>query len=333
MALNEPAQGIAFLIKTTGRTADEVQSLVSDYSVRETKGTLESDPAEFDGLIGMVLDSLAKKEISVSSLLAKWNTFCYNLKDGYCSADWLKETSESTASDYEEIVSQESLNRLNDDVWGNDKLDYLKIRMPGSLAKDLKWVGCSGSIGERFSLKNINIVKSKHDILDSGFYEITLEKGISMDGWDGLVLPREGSLYVDGLDRLTEGETLWDTIPEEASDYRGENYEKYVVLWNAAKRGFEIASAYGSAVTGGKIYNVVYKPVTQGSLWPEAMLSAAALGGLYGKDLEELVETYVWVSANSETKGYSGQDRDSREFQVLANRVNILAWDVKVARR
>ena len=79
--MNEPAQCIAYLIKTTKRNADGVRLLVSDYNVRVSSNTLDSQPNEFDSLVKSAIDYLESKDISISSLLAKWNTYCYNLKD------------------------------------------------------------------------------------------------------------------------------------------------------------------------------------------------------------------------------------------------------------
>lgn len=329
MALNEPAQCIAYLIKTTKCNADGVRLLVSDYNVRASNNTLDSHPNEFDSLVKSALDYLESKDISASSLLAKWNSYCYNLKDEYCDPKWLQagehEESEGVAEEgveYHEVVGQEGLDNLINKYWSLDD-DSLYLEIASSVASNLKWSGYSGSVADRYTLGSIEVTKSNNDILGAGVFHIRLDKGITLEGWDGLTIQDDSCLSVNGKKRFTESEALW-------KEYQGNS--PYKDLWNAALKGFKIASGYGSMVTGGRIYEKVYSPVTERPLWPEALLSAAALGGVYGEDLKNTVESYIWVSANSETKGYSGEDSSSRPFQVLANRVNILSRAVGVAR-
>jgi hypothetical protein len=328
MSLNEPAQCIAYLIKTTKCNADGVRLLVSDYNVRASNNTLESKPNEFDSLVKSAVDYLESKDISVSSLLAKWNSYCYNLKDEYCDQKWLDEgeyeegKAKEEGIEYHEVVGQEGLNNLINKSWSSDD-DSLYLEMPSSVAVNLRWSGYSGSVADRYTLGSMEITKSNNDILGAGVFRIRLDKGITLEGWDGITLKDDSCLSVNGKKRFTQSEALW-------KEYQGDS--QYKDLWNAALKGFKIASGYGSMTTGGRIYEKVYAPVTEHPLWPEALLSAAALGGVYGEDLKNTVESYIWVSANSETKGYSGEDSSSRPFQVLANRVNILAEEVGAAR-
>ena len=326
MAMNEPAQCIAYLIKTTKRNADGVRLLVSDYNVRVSNNTLDSQPNEFDSLVKSAIDYLESKDISISSLLAKWNTYCYNLKDEYCDPKWLKGDKEQADEEgqikYQEVVSQEGLDNLVNRSWSLDD-DSLYLEMSSTVASKLRWSGYSGSVADRYTLGSLEAAQSNVDILGAVVFHIRLDKGITLEGWDGLTTNADNCLAVNGKKRFTKSEALWE-------EYKGDS--RYKDLWNAALRGFKIASSYGSMTTGGRIYEKVYAPVTEDYLWPEALLSAAALGGVYGEALENLVESYIWVSANSETKGYSGEDFSSHPFQVLANRVNILAGAVGVAR-
>lgn len=326
MAMNEPAQCIAYLIKTTKRNADGVRLLVSDYNVRVSNNTLDSQPNEFDSLVKSAIDYLESKDISISSLLAKWNTYCYNLKDEYCDPKWLKGDKEQVDEEgqikYQEVVSQEGLDNLVNRSWSLDD-DSLYLEMSSTVASKLRWSGYSGSVADRYTLGSLEATQSNVDILGAVVFHIRLDKGITLEGWDGLTLQGDSCLSVNGKKRFTQSEALW-------KEYQGDS--QYKDLWNAALRGFKIASSYGSMTTGGRIYEKVYDPVTEHPLWPEALLSAAALGGVYGEALKNTVESYIWVSANSETKGYSGEDSSSRPFQVLANRVNVLAGAVGVAR-
>lgn len=326
MALNEPAQGIAYLLKITGLDVDELHSVISDYNVRESKGLLGQQPEKYDGYIKEVIDSLAVKEISVSSLLAKWNTYCYNLKAGYCSPKWLEEPLGGVndgAGSLKEVVSQEALNALVANAWETDK-DSIDFLIQSPIAQSLSWVGFNGSVGDGFTLDSVETYKARHDILDANLFRVHLEKGVTVDGWDGFKTKKEGVLYPGGYDRLTESNMAWP------DGYSGDGV--FDGVWNAAKRGFEMASAATSPVTGGHIYSMIYNPVTHSSLWPEALLAAAALGGFGVDNLRNAVESYVWVSANSETKRYEGEKEGTWEYDSLANRVNLLAWGVGVAR-
>lgn len=327
--MNEPAQCIAYLIKTTKRNADGVRLLVSDYNIRDSKGILNEQPNEFDSLVKSAVNFLDSKNISISSLLAKWNTYCYNLKDEYCDPQWLNDQEEDDGQadskgqvEYHEVVGQEGLDNLINSFWTLDDAS-LYLEMSSTVASGLKWRGYSGSVADRYTLGSMEVTKSNDDILGAGLFHIRLDKGITLEGWDGLTLDAESCLAVNGKKRFTESEALW-------KEYKGDS--QYKDLWNAALRGFKVASGYGDMRTGGRIYEKVCAPVTEHYLWPEALLSAAALGGVYGEALKSMVESYIWVSANSETKGYSGENSSSRPFQALANRVNILARAVGVAR-
>lgn len=327
--MNEPAQCIAYLIKTTKRNADGVRLLVSDYNIRDSKGILNEQPNEFDSLVKSAVNFLDSKNISISSLLAKWNTYCYNLKDEYCDPQWLNTQEEVDGQadgegqvEYHEVVGQEGLDNLINSFWLLDDAS-LYLEMSSTVASGLKWRGYSGSVADRYTLGSMEVAKSNDDILGAGLFHIRLDKGITLEGWDGLTLDAESCLAVNGKQRFTESEALW-------KEYKGDS--QYKDLWNAALRGFKVASGYGDMRTGGRIYEKVCAPVTEHYLWPEALLSAAALGGVYGEALKNMVESYIWVSANSETKGYSGENSSSRPFQALANRVNILARAIGVAR-
>lgn len=335
-------RGTIYLLKVTGRNISEVHSLVKEYIFRDSYGNSGDRKAgEYDWEIERVIDWIKQSGSSPSVYLAKWDSVAFNISQGYLSKSWFFDSENNTnikerkynsegigytverhlspelleelhgATNSGEITSQKILESTMQRGWNEGK-ERVVIMVPFDIVGRLNW----DVLADRWSATSTWIMQGSHDILSAGDLIVTLEMGASIKGWDGISIERDKSTYTGGKERFTKSDRLWELIEEDS---------KWSKLWNAALRGFDWASSYD------RPYGRSFNPTSCLDEWNEAFLSAAALGGMYDK-LESIVERSVWINANSETKGYHGEDKSSIEYQRLASRVNNLAWEVNVAR-
>ena len=319
MALNEQSLGIIYLLKVTGKSADGVLSLIRDYDYRESHGLLDSNPNAYDKHIAKVVAKLASKDVSLSTFIARYNTALVNIQKSYWNYSWLNDT-ESDNNTIPAVYTQSDLDSLADTSWAEGNGGFTLLTSEFAV-RQLDF----SDIGSRFTLVSSEEVTSNRSILNSSMLKLTFEEGVSEEGWDGVTVTRNMSIYPGHTYRITLSESRWEDFDEEVKDPEApeETSEEERELWNAMLVGFERGMAYSDAT-------VVKRPVTAGVLWVEAALGAAALGGYFGERLKNIVGSEIYVSANSETRGYSGEGLETWEYESLAKRVAVLAKEVGV---
>lgn len=316
MALNEQSLGIIYLLKVTGKSADGVLSLIRDYDYRESHGLLDSNPNAYDKHIAKVVAKLASKDVSLSTFIARYNTALVNIQKSYWNYSWLNDT-ESDINTMPAAYTQSDLDSLADTSWAEGNGGFTLLTSEFAV-RQLDF----SDIGSRFTLTNSEEVTSNRSILNSSMLMLTFEEGVSEEGWDGVTITSNMPIYPGHVYRITPSESRWEDLDEEVEGQEASLAEEGK-LWNAMLIGFERGMAYSDAT-------VVKRPVTAGVLWVEAALGAAALGGYFGERLKSMVGSEIYVSANSETRGYSGEGRETWEYESLAKRVAVLAKEVGV---
>ena len=313
MALGVGEQGIIYLLKATGLNEGDLHNKVKEFIMRPEEG--EGGYEGHDWLINKVLEWCRSKSISDSMLLAKWESYVFNIQAFYVDPEWVLGKGEKAYSeDGYKVSNQSELDKVMDEAYNNLE-DEVTVVAPLGVLSGLDFTGVSAN----WVLREVGLGSMPYDITGMPVFTLTFEAGVDVDGWGGVCVSDAHPEMVDFKRRYTESSRLW----EESSIEAGEN-RRY---WNAALQGFEMASLYGKA------YTKVKEPVTVRDEWDEAILSAIALGGIYGGDLEKWAGRVLWTKANPETKGYCGEKpgEDEGAFEKLAERVNTLAWVVGVA--